>query len=961
MSLKINLLGAPYIEKDGEAISVDTRKAIAILAYVLVTNTRQSRETLAALLWEESDTKSAKAALRRTLSTLNKAIDSPDLIIERSAVTFVADDSTVVDVLEFEALLEQVNAHDHEDDVLCVDCIARLETACALYTSHFMQGFGLRDSVAFDTWQITQSEYYQRRLIWALSQLLDALIHQHEYDTAIEYATLWLEIDPLHEATHRMLMRLFVWKRDRSSALQQYRTCVRILDQELGVTPLEETTALYHELQSTSLAYQSPSQPQSLPSQIQRNLRTLAIFVGRQNELTKLGVTYDESRYQQQICVIEGEQGIGKTRLLEEFTQHFRDSTAYVLVKCFANESGLAYSLIVNLLRRLLVLDDNKIQQTVTKMSSLHRIEVARLIPELMQDINDTNGLDMRNNDISRIRLFEAVTEFLSQCVQALSIQAIIIDDIHWSDDASAHLLAYILQRLKDLPIMIIIARTTGLMSVKSPIQSLLMQQQRAGTATIMLLERLTRDAVKNWVSQTTATAIDERLYAETEGLPLFIHEYLSLLQERSSGGDQHWELPVNVRDSLRFRLNNLSDLEYQLLTTATVIGQSFSFELLQIISGRSEEEIISGIEFLLNKGLITESRVNTLNDTTIEYDFFHNKLRTLLYEDLSFARQRLLHRRVAHHLYDTAQRKTSSAFLGQIAYHFEQAREDNLAAKLYFDAAQKARSLYAHREALNYYEHALALGCNETAMIHYGMGQIYTIQGQYSRAIRHYETAISQATDGLFARIEYHLAQVHHRLGAWDIAEQHYTRAFDSVQDTEQGIAALILADWCLTAIRQNQRIQGQALAQKSLDLALKSHDKRSIAQAHNILGILARDDGNYAEAINHLEDSITIASDIKSVGAQIAALNNLALVHFADDNLEIALELAQSAVILCGQIGAKHQEAALYSHIGDILFRMNRVTESQDYQKRSASILTEIDHVDGVIQPEIWKLVDW
>ena len=70
MPLKIKLFGAPYIEKDGEAISVDTRKAIAILAYIIVTNTRQSRDTLATLLWEDSDTKSAKASLRRTLSTL---------------------------------------------------------------------------------------------------------------------------------------------------------------------------------------------------------------------------------------------------------------------------------------------------------------------------------------------------------------------------------------------------------------------------------------------------------------------------------------------------------------------------------------------------------------------------------------------------------------------------------------------------------------------------------------------------------------------------------------------------------------------------------------------------------------------------------------------------------------------------------------------------------------------------
>ncbi|MEL6527443.1 MAG: BTAD domain-containing putative transcriptional regulator, partial [Chloroflexota bacterium] len=340
MSLKINLFGAPYIEKDGESISVDTRKAIAILAYIIVTNTRQSRETLATLLWEDSDTKSAKASLRRTLSTLNKALNAPDLIIERRAVTFVVDDSTSVDVVEFESLLKQVENHSHDLEGLCEHCLTKLEKACALYTGYFMLGFGLRDSIAFDDWQTTQGEYYQRRLMWALSQILDALVRRREYARAIEYANIWLEIDPLHEATHRMLMRLFAWQDDRSSALQQYRACVRILDQELGVTPLEETTTLYHELQNSTLAHRPQKPKQVMPLQSVTKAVTRSVFVGRELELQKLSDIYMKSRHQQQICVIEGEQGIGKTRLLEELVNSLQADTTYGVVRSFANESG---------------------------------------------------------------------------------------------------------------------------------------------------------------------------------------------------------------------------------------------------------------------------------------------------------------------------------------------------------------------------------------------------------------------------------------------------------------------------------------------------------------------------------------------------------------------------------------------------------------------------------------------
>src|SRR5215472_6297649 len=73
-SLALYLLGSPRIERDGVAVLVDTRKATALLAYLVVTGQPQGRDTLAALLWPEYDQAHARAALRRALSALNRAI-----------------------------------------------------------------------------------------------------------------------------------------------------------------------------------------------------------------------------------------------------------------------------------------------------------------------------------------------------------------------------------------------------------------------------------------------------------------------------------------------------------------------------------------------------------------------------------------------------------------------------------------------------------------------------------------------------------------------------------------------------------------------------------------------------------------------------------------------------------------------------------------------------------------------
>ena len=108
-----------------------------------------------------------------------------------------------------------------------------------------MRGFTLRDSPDFDDWQFFRSESLKRELVHALERLVQGHKDQVELQEAIEYARRWIAVDPLDESAHRQLMDLYFRAGQRSAALRQYRECVRILDQELGVAPLEETTELY--------------------------------------------------------------------------------------------------------------------------------------------------------------------------------------------------------------------------------------------------------------------------------------------------------------------------------------------------------------------------------------------------------------------------------------------------------------------------------------------------------------------------------------------------------------------------------------------------------------------------------------------------------------------------------------------------------------------------------------------
>ena len=248
----ILLLGAPRIEHDGEPIEVDTRKAIALLAYLAVTRRRHARDALAGLLWPEYNQTRARAALRRTLSSLGKARAEGWLEADREGVD-LARNEVWIDVDRFRDLLAACRTHGHPEAEVCPECLPPLSEAVELYRDDFLAGFALRDSAAFDDWQFFQAEELRRELAGALEKLSHGHGALKEWEQAVSYGRRWLALDHLHEPAHRWLMQLYAWAGQRAAALRQYRECVRVLEGELGVSPLEETTRIYEAIKENDL------------------------------------------------------------------------------------------------------------------------------------------------------------------------------------------------------------------------------------------------------------------------------------------------------------------------------------------------------------------------------------------------------------------------------------------------------------------------------------------------------------------------------------------------------------------------------------------------------------------------------------------------------------------------------------------------------------------------------------
>jgi len=286
--LMICLFGPPRIERDGAPIDLETRKAVALVAYLAITDKRHSRDTLATLFWPESSQAHARGALRYTLATLKKALGDDWLEIDRETIGLRRGDNLWLDVDAFRRRLGECRTHGHGDQDICPACLTPLTDSVTIYHDHFLAGFTLRDSAAFDEWQFFEGERLRGELASALERLAHCHLAQEQWEPAIECARRWVALDPLHEPAQRLLMQIYAWAGQRAAALRQYDECARVAEQELGAAPSEETAQVYAAIKERRLvrlpaealsrqpAHESRIEPRSPPALVPELIEILS-------------------------------------------------------------------------------------------------------------------------------------------------------------------------------------------------------------------------------------------------------------------------------------------------------------------------------------------------------------------------------------------------------------------------------------------------------------------------------------------------------------------------------------------------------------------------------------------------------------------------------------------------------------------------------------------------------------
>ena len=696
---------------------------------------------------------------------------------------------------------------------------------------------------------------------------------------------------------------------------------MRILHRELGVAPTEETTAAYHAIREGGMTSAEPTRQAHIPGARPHPL------VGRGRELAALLEAYTRVGEKGRLAVLDGEMGIGKTRLADELVARVRAAGGTAATaRCVEAESGLAFGCAIELVRSALREGDE------AAIGAAAAAETARLVPEL-----GTPPTPTLDGPGAQARFLDGVARVLAEATSGEKPGLLFVDDVHWADASSLEVLAFLVRRLGDRPVLVLATWRPEELAPDHPARAILADASRDGLADVIVLERLDQDDVAELAAAAGASSeLSERLYEETQGLPFFVVEYLDSEADGSS-------LPPGVRGLLEARVTGVGEVAGQVVAAAAVLGRPSDPGLIRAVSGRSEEETVTALEELTRRGLLAESDGG-------ELAFRHEQARRVAYELTSAGRRRLLHGRAAGAL--------GPHNSGAVAQHLRLAGRDGEAAVAYRRAGEQARDLYANAEALAAFREALALGGDDPASLHAAIGDLETLAGEYGSALDSYEAAAALADAQQLGAVEHRIGLLHERRGEWELAES----SFEDALRTAPGpaLAARIVADRSLNAHRRRRDDEAEALAQEALALARQAADSRALAQAHNILGVLASGRGDHAEARAQLEQSLALATADDDPVARAAALNNLALALRAEGELDRALELTEEALALCVAVGDRHREAALENNAADLLQALDRRDEAMERLKSAVATFAEIGE-DAATEPEIWKLVEW
>jgi predicted ATPase/DNA-binding SARP family transcriptional activator len=835
----------------------------------LVLNWRQpqSRQRLASLFWPDSADSQALTNLRRELHTLRRAVPNAArfLVMESGTVRWAADATVSCDVAEFEAAIERGD-------------LEGLREAMRLY-----QGALLPD--CYEDWIAPERERLRAMAADGLKRLLTILEQHRVYPEALEYARRLLAMDPLDETAYRSLMRLHALQGERAAALHAYHSCATILERELRVAPEAETRAVYQRLLDAREAQSTP-----LPV-------TTPLLVGRDREWAAvLSAWHAAAEGRPQMVLIQGEAGIGKTRLAEELVQWCtKQGIRTAHVRSYPAAVRLTLAPVADLLR------SDAVKSALGRLERPWLVELARLLPELTVEYPGSPTPEPLVEGWQRRRFFEALTRAVLSAAQPLLL---VLDDLQWCDQETLEWLHHLLGDRRDGRFLLVATLRVEEVQDNPGLSVLLDHLHQVERLAVIDLGPLDETGTGRLAAHVAGRPLNAEaaasLFRQTEGHPLFVVETVR------AGGTEHSSLTPKVQAVMAARLNGLSQAARGIVQLAACVGRDFSAEILTQASDLDEKALITALDELWQRRIVREHGA-------YGYDFSHDRMREVAYLQIPPAARRVLHKRIAQAL-TLIHAADLDAVSIQLATHYERAGQTGRALQFYRRAAERAAALYANATALEHYSRILELAPPpaERFSALLGRGDVCVLLGQYERARQDFDAARALA----------------HQLEDLPLQAVALDRLGNSYRRQDQVNQAL---DFLQTALTLSRKARDPSLTGRVLNhigfvhFGLNEHDEA--LRCHQ----------EAREIFEQTEDVVGLAESLNGLGE-----NALWLGRFAD-----GLEWCSQSAKIAEQIGNRSLAAENWHTSATSLEAMGDYTAAKAAAERSVTVLTAIGDV--------------
>ena len=681
------------------------RRRLALLALLAGSHPHAiSRDKLIGYLWPEREEDHARNLLNQAVHALRRVLGA-EAVVSRGQDLWLNPAAVSSDVAEFERAF----------------AAGELERAVGLYAGPFLDGFFLHGAPEFESWVEAERDRLHRTYLDGLEELAERASARDDLDGAVGWGRRLSTLNPCNSRVTLRLMTALEASGDRAGALEQARLHARQLREKFGAEPDSAVVSFAERIRTGLEAHPAPAipakgRPALTVGRSHSGSEAVVLelpLVGREPEWQQLQAAWQGAvRGRAGLVLVTGEAGIGKTRLAEELLDWTaRQGIASARTRCYAAEGRLAYGPITELLR------SSALRVAMRRLDLQSSAELARVLPELLAESPDLASptAPPLTEGWQRRRLFDAMVRAVLAAPEPLLL---LLDDLQWCDQETLEWIPHLLHVTPAARLLLIGTVRDEELTPDHSLNTLRLDLRRSERLQEIVLRPLDCDqtAALARCMVEVALTLDQaaRLYRATEGSPLFVVEslragWLEATERRDQSAPaallsegERGPLPPKVQAVISYRLARLSSPARELADLAATVGRHFTLDVLSRATEHEESAVVRALDELWRRRIVREHGVDA-------YDFTHDRLREAAYAEISPARRRLLHRRVAEAL-ETVHGANLEPVSGQLAAHCELAGLQEKAVRYRRLAAEVAQRGYAHEEAIHHLTRALQL-----------------------------------------------------------------------------------------------------------------------------------------------------------------------------------------------------------------------------------------------------------